>query len=72
MSKTRVTISLNDLFAYRLKDAQTTIEWFGQDYLDDYGVDIPDELLAEYNAIMQQYNDLQYKLRDIDNKKSSE
>lgn len=62
----KITLEHNDRFCYRLKDAETTIEWFGQDYLDDYGIEVPDELIAEYKAIMQQYEDLQWKLRQLD------
>ena len=68
MSK-RITLSHDDLFCYRLRDELETVELFGEDYLTDYGVDVPDELLAEYNAIMEQYEALQDKLKDIDNKR---
>lgn len=68
MSKPRVTISNDDLFCYRLLDSVETIDMFGEDYLLDYGVDIPPELLKEYKEVMVLYNQLQDKLRVIYNK----
>lgn len=63
MNKTRVIIIRDDIFSYRLMDSQTVIDFYGEDYLQDYGLDVPIELVNEYKAIMQQYKALEDKLR---------
>jgi hypothetical protein len=68
MKTQRVSIHRDDLFCYRLKDRQEVSELFGEDYLEDYGVDVPSELLTEYKSIMSQYEALQDKLRLVYNK----
>lgn len=61
----RITISQDDRRCYRVRDAEQTVEMFGDDYLDDYGQDIPEDLLNEYKRIMKQYNELQQVLSDL-------
>lgn len=52
MSKNqRVYISYNDIFTYTVRDSAETIDMFGQDYLDDYGHNIPQDKLLEYKAV---------------------
>lgn len=66
MPKTdRITITQDDRRCYRMRTADETVELFGEDYLLDYGVDVPADLSNEYSAIMKQYNALQLKLRDL-------
>lgn len=68
MSKNcRVYISYDDISTFRLKDSNETIEMFGEDYLDDYGYDIPETKLIEYKALKQKWNDMQVYLRDLMN-----
>lgn len=63
MNKVTVTISRDDLFSYRLLSPTDTIEMFGEDYLEDYGIEIPSELLAEYKELMKKYDAMQQKLK---------
>lgn len=63
-SKTvKCTIERHDLFTYRLKNDNETILMYGEDYLDEYGLEVPIELVEEYKAIMAQYKALEDKLR---------
>ena len=61
--RARVTITHDDLFSYRIRDASETIDLFGEDYLIDYGKDIPHELLEEYREVMVKYRELQEKIK---------
>lgn len=58
----KVTISTNDPIVYTVKDEQETIEYFGEDFLQDYGVEIPDELLQAYNKAYQEFWKVQLEL----------
>lgn len=51
----RVTFSTNDPVVWTIRDEKTTIEYFGEDYLEDYGKDIPDELLEKYEKAYQEF-----------------
>ena len=61
----KVNICQDDAFCYRLYDDAETIEMFGQDYLDEYGVEISEDILNEYKQTMSKYEELQDKLRVI-------
>lgn len=58
----KVSISQDDIFTYRLKDTDEVVEMFGEDYLTDYGINVPSELVSEYKLLMKQYEELQDKL----------
>lgn len=61
----RVSISLDDIFSYRIRDAEETIDMFGEDFLVDYGHDISEELLLKYKKIMKDYKELQDQLKIV-------
>jgi len=65
LRSTKVTLSKDDLFCYRVKDATETIDMFGEDYLDEYGIVISKKLLRKYKKIIEQYEQLQDELRLI-------
>lgn len=61
--KNNATLSKDDRFFIFLKDSEETIEYFGKDYLEDYGQQIPDELLNEYKETYKNWQNLQKKLK---------
>ena len=65
----KVYLSEIDTFNIKVYDAETTINYFGQDMLDDYGVDIDDALLDRYNKMKEEYNAIQKELYSIYDKK---
>lgn len=60
-----ITINLSDVRTYRIRTDVETIDLFGNEYLFDYGINIPIELLNEYKAIMLLYGSLQDKLEAL-------
>lgn len=58
----RVYLSNDDVFYIIVYDTDETTDMFGKDMLTDYGIDIPDELLARYKRIFKEYQEVQDKL----------
>ena len=73
MSKnSRVYVGYDDVFTYRIRDAKETIDMFGEDYLEEYGYDIPQDKLMEYQALKAQWNTMQTYLRTLVNDQDNE
>lgn len=68
----KVTISLDDIFTYRLRDESETLEMFGEAYLDEMGIEVPAELLSEYRSVMVKYAALQVNLKKHQEEKEKE
>lgn len=59
----KVVILHDDIFSYRLMDSKEVIEMFGEDYLEDYGIKAPVELLNKYLEVIKEYNLIQQELK---------
>jgi hypothetical protein len=44
----RVTLHTNDPVILNINDEEKCVDMFGEDFLQDYGVEIPNELLERY------------------------
>lgn len=60
----KVYIYDSDIFRFVVMDLQETFNTFGEDY-DEYLVDIPDELLKEYQDIEAKFQLVQQKLKQF-------
>lgn len=61
----KVTLSRDDIFHIYMKDGKETIEWFGEDYLEDFGVEVPQDLIDRYKAAYEQFQKVQDELFQI-------
>jgi hypothetical protein len=60
----KVYIYNSDVFRFVVMDSQETFDTFGEDMLE-YTVDIPDELLKEYQDIENKFQLVQQKLKQF-------
>lgn len=58
-----------DSFHLKVYSASETVDLFGQDYLDDYGHHIPEDILKRYQRARQEMEEVQKELSKILNKK---
>lgn len=65
MKTVRVNITLTDRRQYEIRDKEYCDETFGEDYLEDYGVDIPEDLVLQYKELMARLRPIQKALGDI-------
>jgi hypothetical protein len=63
--KRKVVINEEDRFKLYLKDQEEVIEMFGEDYLEEYGIELDDTFIAQYKEVYSKYKDLQHDLREI-------
>lgn len=63
----KVYLTTHDPITIRVYDKIECDELFGEDHLEDYGVNIPDELLEEYNETLRKFWAVQNKLEKIYN-----
>lgn len=59
-----------DAFRVQLYDESTTVEMFGQDYLEEYGHVVPTELVARYLQNEEERRAIAKELLNIMNEKS--
>lgn len=62
-------LSEDDIFTIYVYSKNEVIEMFGEDYLEEYGYNIPDELLKEYSEASKLFRSVQQKLRKIKNER---
>lgn len=62
---TRVLLQRQDRFRYELMDKAQSDDMFGEDYLQDYGLEVPTDLLERYKANIKEYEDIQSELRKL-------
>jgi hypothetical protein len=65
MNKAKVTVFLDDIFCYRIKTKEETVEMFGEDYFWDCHVSIPEELLERYQKCMKEYEVIQDEIGSV-------
>lgn len=63
--KNNASIELADKFLYYIRDAAETIDMFGQDYLDEYGYNLPNELIERYTKAKLELDNIQNDIRNI-------
>ena len=56
------SLSKNERYVIEIRDKAKTIEWFGEDYLNEYGVVLPKELIDRYNKNKSEFNEIQKEL----------
>lgn len=59
----KVSISKDDLFCFRLKTSDETTEFFGEDYLEEFGISVPISLIEKYQKVMEEYEQMQKELK---------
>lgn len=57
-----------DAFTTRVYDRNETIDMFGQDYLDEYGHCVPEELLSQYEKAYAEFLSIQNKIKFFERK----
>ena len=65
MKTVRVNIHLADRRQYEIRTKEYCDEMFGEDYIEDYGIDIPESLALEYKELISKLRPIQKILRDI-------
>lgn len=53
---------MHDRFRYELMDKAESDDMFGEDYLEDYGKEVPKDLLERYKANIVEYESIQLEL----------
>jgi hypothetical protein len=61
----RITTHSNDPFVEYIYDAEKTIDYLGEDFLVDYGIEIPDNFLERYNKSWDEFWKLQKELAEL-------
>lgn len=59
----KVYISTHDSFVFYVMDESECNDTFGDDYIQDFGVEIPDNLLQEYKQAYNEFWKVQEKLK---------
>lgn len=58
----KLVISNDDIFYRHARNEKETVDLFGQDYFDEYAVDIPDELAEQFLAAQNEFRKAQINL----------
>lgn len=53
----------DERYCYFLMDKNECIEMFGEDYLEEYGSEVPQELIEKYKKHMEEFRIIQNELR---------
>jgi predicted DNA-binding protein YlxM (UPF0122 family) len=62
MKKTLVNISTHDPMINVVRSVEYCNEMFGEDYIEDYGVEIPEALAIEAQAVYQRLMEISREL----------
>ncbi len=62
------SLSEDDIFWYYIRDSKDTIELFSEDYLIDYGLEIPNDLIERYKKVFTEWKEIQNEIRKEYNK----
>lgn len=62
----KVVITTVDPVHIKLYDKEECIDLFGLDYLEEYGISIPEELLNRYKEVSTQFWEIQKELRELE------
>jgi hypothetical protein len=58
-------ISKHDPLEYYIYNKEECLDYFGEDFLEEYGHEIPDELLVRYQESVKVWNGIQKELKKI-------
>lgn len=61
--KNNAYITFNDIMQVVIYDKAETIDLFGEDFLEEYGSEISEELLARYKNCMREFSEIQQMLK---------
>lgn len=51
----KVTVHTHDPILTLIYPPEKTIDYFGEDFLEEYGIEIPDDFLARYNMAWEEF-----------------
>lgn len=63
--KNNASLSVSEMQWIRLLDEEGTIDLFGLDYLEDFGVVVPAELVERYKRVSKEFAEVQRLLEQI-------
>ena len=58
----RVYFTTNDPIIDMIYDEKETEDYFGSDFLDEYGVEFPDDLLKKYQENFKEFQNIQKEI----------
>jgi len=61
----KVCLLRDDLFCLRAKNSSEIIQDFGEDYLEEFGINIPKDLFERYQKNLIEYKKIQEELYKI-------
>ena len=61
----KVEISNGDPFIWTIYDEKESAELFGDDYIEEFGTEIPEELLQEYKKVSAEFWKIQSQIDKI-------
>lgn len=60
-----VYIQVSDPFIYEIQKRSEVIRIYGEGFLEEYGIEIPDELLREYEEVEEKFWIVQKKITSV-------
>ena len=61
----RVTLHTGDPFITEILTELETFEMFGNEYIDDYGIEVPDNLVERYKKNWKEFLEIQTEINII-------
>ena len=61
----RVTLSTNDPFVTKIMDEKETSDMFGDDYIEDYGVEVSEILVEKFKKNWEEFWSIQKEIQII-------
>lgn len=58
----KVTFTENDPFIITIRDEVETADLFGDDFIDEYGIEVPDELIERFKNNYKEFKAIQQEL----------
>ena len=71
MSKNNCFITQHDAFWCYLYDQEMAIEVYGPEWIEEEGVQVPEELLKEYKEVMKKFYKIQDQLEEYHRKQGT-
>jgi hypothetical protein len=61
----KITLTTNDPVITEIRNSQETIDLFGDDFLDDYGIEAPDELIERFQKNYKEFKEIQAEINKL-------